>query len=281
MSDIHIHWFPGHMKKARNAVEEKLKACDGVIEIGDSRAPFSSFPDSLDALTKGKAKIFVLSKKDLADPARLKEAMARYREKGIQPYALNLTDPKSAKEIVRYLGSLRTSKDARFEKLGFPLPMKTFMVLGIPNVGKSTLINYLAGKKKAAVENRPGKTRDEPLIKINDKVQIFDTPGILEPNYQDPEVIGKLALLGSVKADLVPVIPLSDYLLDLTYPHYESFYRKRYGIVRDGSDEEYFYALAQSRKFLLKGEEVDVMRARSMVLTEFRNGILGPLSLDE
>lgn len=276
-----INWFPGHMQKALRRIQEKLSQCDGVIEIGDARAPFSSFPDYLDKLTQGKTKVFIFSKADLADPKVLDSQMKRMKEKGIEPFIYDLRDKKSGKEILKYLGDIRTSQDQRYMKLGFPLPIKRFMVLGIPNVGKSTFINSISGKKKAAVENKPGKTRAEQLIHASEKVYVFDTPGILEPNYEDKTAIAKLALLGSVRQDILPLIALSDFLLEFLIEHYPTNITERYGISLDGTCEEIFTNIARSRNLLLPGGNYDVERARNLLLFEFRNGTLGRISLDE
>lgn len=276
-----INWFPGHMAKARNAIEEKLKTCDGVIEIGDARAPISSFPDYLDKITQGKTKVYVFSKADLADPVVLEQQKARFKAKGIEPFVLDLRDKASVRPLLDYLAKVKTSKDSRYLRLGFPLPAKYYIVLGIPNVGKSTFINSLAGKKKAAVENRPGKTRDEPLIKVADKVYIFDAPGILEPNYGSKEVSAKLALLGSIRIDILPIIPLTDYLLDLLKKHYPALLTAKYGIDLALEDDAYFIAFAQLRKMLVSGSKPDTDRARMTFLTEFRSGAIGRISLDE
>ena len=276
-----INWFPGHMRKALNRIQEKLKQCDGVIEIGDARAPFSSFPDYLDRLTEGKLKVFVFSKIDLADPVCLESQMKRMKEKGIVPFCLDLRDKKSGKEILSFLSQVRTSQDQKYQKLGFPLPIKRFMVLGIPNVGKSTFINSLSGKKKAAVENKPGKTRQEQLIHVSDKVYIFDAPGILEPNYEDKTVIAKLALLGSVKQDILPLIALSDFLLDFLKEKYPESLVKRYEVLITGENEEIFQEIAKKRGFLLSKGVLDVERARKLLLNEFKKGQLGRISLDD
>ncbi len=276
-----INWFPGHMRKAINRIQEKLKQCDGVIEIGDARAPFSSFPDYLDHLTEGKVKVFVFSKIDLADETILKKQMERMQDQGIKPFCYDLREKKSGKDLLNYLSSVRTSQDARYQKLGFPLPIKRFIVLGIPNVGKSTFINSLAGKKKAAVENKPGKTRAEQLIHVSDKVYIFDAPGILEPNYEDKTVIAKLALLGSVKQDILPLIALSDFLLDFLRNHYTEQFLSRFPVDLSKSDEEVFTEMATIRNLLLPGGIPDSERARTLLLYEFRNGSLGRISLDD
>lgn len=275
-----IHWFPGHRQKALRARRQKLQLCDGVIEIGDARAPFSSFPDYLDQRTQDKVKVYVFSKADLADPDIFPKQREARKSKGIMPFSYDLRNPKAGKDLLSYLSKVETKNDKKYKKLGFPLPSKRFRVLGIPNVGKSTFINSLAGKKKAAVENRPGKTRDESLIHISEKVYIFDSPGILEPNYQDKEVIAKLALLGSVKQDILPLMPLSDFLLDFLSSHYPDSLQKRYGVSFRDSDEETYQAIALARKLLLPKGEPDSRKARSLVLSEFKVGTLGRRSLD-
>lgn len=282
MSSINeINWFPGHMKKAIDNVVKKLQQCDGVIEIGDSRAPFSSFPDYLDKITKDKLKIYVFSKADLVDPILLEKQLEEYRKKGIIPFAIDLRNPNSSKEMLKYLSQVKTKQDEKYQKLGFPLPNKTFMVLGIPNVGKSTFINSLAKKKKAAVENRPGKTRAQQLIKVSDKVYIYDVPGILEPNYENKETIAKLALLGSIKMEILPLIPLTDYLLDILKERYPQLLIDRYQVDLSLDNASIFNAIAINRKYMNSGNNVDDERARITLLKEFRDGTIGKISLDD
>lgn len=276
-----IHWFPGHRQKALRARREKLQLCDGVIEIGDARAPFSSFPDYLDQRTVDKVKVYIFSKADLADPLIFPKQRDQMRKNGIIPFSYDLRNPRAGKELLGYLSKVETKNDKKYKKLGFPLPSKRFRVLGIPNVGKSTFINSLAGKKKAAVENRPGKTRDESLIHVSEKVYIFDSPGILEPNYQNKEIVAKLALLGSLKQDILPLVPLSDYLFDFLSSHYPDALMKRYGVRLEATHEETFAKIALARKLLLLKGEPDTRKARSLVLSEFKVGTLGRRSLDD
>lgn len=276
-----LNWFPGHMKKALNQVAEKLKNVDGVIEIGDSRAPFSSFPNYLDKITKDKIKVYAFSHSENADPQKFINQIKKYEEMGIKTFSFDFRQEKECRPLLDYLSSIKTNKDEKYLKNNFPLPDKKFMILGIPNVGKSTLINTLSKKRKAAVENKPGKTRAQQLIRVSEKIYIVDTPGILEPNYEDKEVIAKLAILGSVKFDILPLVALTDLFLNFLREKYPSSLTSFYDIDISGTEESVFLNIAQKRNYLLKGGVYDSIRARKNLIDEFRKGTLGRISLDE
>ena len=276
-----ISWYPGHMAKAKRQLQEQLTRADVVIEVCDARIPLSSRNPDLDQMVQYKQRIVLLNKADLADPAVFKTQLAEFRRRGSEPFSFDLRDPKASQSMLKYLSSVKTSQDARYQRLGFPLPIKHFIVLGIPNVGKSTFINSLAGKKKAEVENRPGKTRSEPLIQVSDKVYIFDAPGILEPNYENKKSIAKLALLGSVKMEVLPVVALTEFLLSFLIRRYSSCLASRYGVNDFSSPDRVLEQIAVNRKLLSSGNRPDVDRARMMLLSEFRNGDLGRISLDD
>lgn len=276
-----LNWFPGHMKKALNQVAEKLKNVDGVIEIGDSRAPFSSFPNYLDKITKDKIKVYAFSHSENADPQKFINQIKKYEEIGIKTFSFDFRQEKECRPLLDYLSSIKTNKDEKYLKNNFPLPDKKFMILGIPNVGKSTLINTLSKKRKAAVENKPGKTRAQQLIRVSKKIYIVDTPGILEPNYEDKEVIAKLAILGSVKFDILPLVALTDRFLNFLREKYPSSLTSFYDIDISGTEESVFLNIAQKRNYLLKGGIYDSIRARKNLIDEFRKGTLGRISLDE
>ena len=248
-----LNWFPGHMKKALNQVAEKLKNVDGVIEIGDSRAPFSSFPNYLDKITKDKIKVYAFSHSENADPQKFINQIKKYEAMGIKTFSFDFRQEKECRPLLDYLSTIKTSKDEKYLKNNFPLPDKKFMILGIPNVGKSTLINTLSKKRKAAVENKPGKTRAQQLIRVSEKIYIVDTPGILEPNYEDKEVIAKLAILGSVKFDILPLVALTDHFLNFLREKYPSSLTSFYDIDISGTEENVFLNIAKKKKLSFKG----------------------------
>ena len=200
---------------------------------------------------------------------------------GIKTFSFDFRQEKECRPLLDYLSTIKTSKDEKYLKNNFPLSDKKFMILGIPNVGKSTLINTLSKKRKAAVENKPGKTRAQQLIRVSEKIYIVDTPGILEPNYEDKEVIAKLAILGSVKFDILPLVALTDHFLNFLREKYPSSLTSFYDIDISGTEESVFLNIAQKRNYLLKGGLYDSIRARKNLIDEFRKGTLGRISLDE
>ena len=280
MSQINSNWFPGHMKKALNNLKEIIPKCDGVINIGDSRVPLSSLSNSFDELIKNSVKINIYSKSDLTDLNRLNKILLEHKELGDKPFIVDLNNQTSREKIINCLENIRTKKDEKFLSLNFPKPNKYYVVIGIPNVGKSTLINLLSKNKKAKVENKPGLTRSEPLIKIKEKLYIYDSPGILEPNYQNKEVMLKLALIGSVKDNIFPIDQLGSFLFSHLNKTYPNLLKDKYQIdVNDYSS--FFEKLAENKKMCLNNGVLDINRAISFVINELRNGKLGKICLDE
>ena len=279
MSQINANWFPGHMKKALNNVKNIINKCDGVIEIIDSRAPISSMPTNLEELIKDKKRFVIFSKYDLCDKEKVKKHIDYFKSQNIIPLCYNLKNKQNTKYFINELKKQKTKKDLKFTTLGFPIPSKYYIVLGIPNVGKSTLINFLSIKNKAEVENKPGKTRSEPLIKIDDKLFIYDSPGILEPRYDDKNIMLKLALLGSVKENIFPLNHLAEFSFNLMDSLYPSRLQNYYQI--EASDADSFYIeVAKKRNMLLKNK-LDITRSMNQVLCDIRNGIIGEICLDE
>lgn len=283
MSINEINYYPGHMQKALGEIKEKLKNCDGVIEVMDLRGVKASFPLNLDDLIVNKIKVAVLTKEDIADKKKANNQIAILKEKGFETFTLDVRNVSSCSKLLDKLSSFKTKKDEKYLKLGFPMTKKRYMILGIPNVGKSTLINSLCKKYKTAVENRPGKTRSETLIQVSKYVEIYDTPGILRPNYEDKTLACQLALLGSIKIDSLNKITLSDYLFDFLKKEYPSYLINNYKLNEDiisKENEEILSIIAKNRNFILNSS-YDIERARDLVLKDFRNGNIGRISFDE
>lgn len=280
-SEPAINYFPGHMNKALGKIKETIHNIEAVIIVLDSRAPFSSFPAGLEEIAKEKQKVIILSKNDLSDKDKTREFIKLFREKGYLAFEANLKNKSEIKTIKQQLSSIKTSRDSRFEKLKLPLPPIKCMVLGIPNVGKSTIINSLSDKNRAATENIPGKTRKTTLFRATQRLWIFDTPGILEPKIHDRESMINLALIGSVKDDILPHDFLAKKLLLFLNEKYPNVFLSRYQIEQDSNPDQALLNLAIKRKFLLPNGQPDISRAVHCLLQEFKEGKLGGITLDD
>jgi len=277
-----INWFPGHMAKTIKEIKNKLSLIDIVIEIGDARAPISSFNHVLDEITKDKIKVMVFSKKDLADISKLSPILEDYSKKDIKCFVLNLKDKKDIKELVSYLESIKTNKGERYLKNGLIPPPNKALILGIPNVGKSTLINAILNKNRVSVANKPGHTKSMQLVKISSKLELIDSPGILQPNYENKEYLIRLSMIGSVKDEAVNLDIVYNYLSIYLLKEKIEEVRDRYKIEDNVTlDKDNLYLkIAKARHFVLNNNEIDAERAKYMVLNEFRSGLLGKVVVD-
>ncbi len=274
-----IHWFPGHMKKALNNITEKTKMVDVIIEILDARAPRSSMNPDLEKAIKNKKRLVVISKADLADPEQTKLWSAELKKEFDGFVVLNLTDPKSTKILSQEVSKLGVEKHQKEIAKGMkPQPIKA-MIIGIPNVGKSSLINRIANKKAAGVQNKPGYTRGEQFIKVDKDFILLDTPGILPMNYEDKKVATNLALIGSIREDILPNEVLIKSLLILLREFYPNSLKEKYDIDVIEDDLTVLNQIAK-RRGLLTGGEYDLSRAEITLLKEFKDGKLGRITLD-
>ena len=275
-----IHWFPGHMNKALHEVEEKIKLVDVVVELLDARAPLSSINEQLEKTIGQKKKVIVLSKPDLADPLQNDKWKEFFKKEGNLVLVLNLTNPNSVKEISTAINTLGQEKWAKQKAKGMkPQPIRT-MILGIPNVGKSSLINRIAKRSAAGVQNKPGFTRGEQWIKVNNDFLLLDTPGILPMSYENQKKAINLALLGAVKEDILPKTDLVESLLEIIKEKYPQSLKERFGIEEISSPEEVIKAISIKRGAIKNNGEIDVSKCENLLLKEFKDGLLGRMTLE-
>lgn len=279
--NLNIQWYPGHMTKTRRQIEADLKLVDAVCEIVDARIPVSSRNPDIDAICGTKPRLIVLNRMDLADPEATKKWLAYYKSKGI--YALT-TDCKSKKGIGDFVPAVRTvlkEKIQRNEAKGMHKALK-IMIVGIPNVGKSTFINQISGRKGAKAENRPGVTRGKQWVTVDSSLLLLDTPGILWPKFEDPEVGMKLAYTGAVKENVIDTEELSCHLMELFYRYYPHILTERYKIQPEGEMPGYMLLEEAGRKrgYLLARGEINTERMAKVLLDEYRSGKLGRLTFE-
>ena len=279
---LNIQWYPGHMTKTRRMMEENLKLVDAVCEILDARIPISSRNPDLDAICGTKPRMIILNRIDLADPAMVRLWAEYFRSQG---KAVVATDCKSKKGIngfvpaVRALLSDKLQRYAEKGQVGRPLKL---MIVGIPNVGKYTFINQIAGRKGAKAENRPGVTRGKQWVTVDQGLLLLDTPGILWPKFDDPEVGMRLAYTGAVKDDVLDVESLGCSLMRMLWSRYPDAIRDRYKIEmpEDAQGWELMEAAGRKRGFLVSGGDVDLERMARVLLEEYRSCKLGRFTLE-
>ena len=279
---MNIQWYPGHMTKTRRQIEADLKLLDAVCEIVDARIPMSSRNPDIDSICGAKPRIIVLNRMDLADPEATKRWAAYFRSKGM---AVVITDCKSRKGSNDFVPAARSVLKEKLERdaaKGMHRPVKV-MVVGIPNVGKSTLINQISGRKGAKAENRPGVTRGKQWVTVDTSLQLLDTPGILWPKFEDPNVGLMLAFTGAVKEDVIDIEELSTRLMELLWRYYPQVVKERYGV--EAKPEIPAYELLEmagkKRGFLMSGGVVNTERMAKVLLDEYRSGKLGRLTFEE
>ena len=277
--NMNIQWYPGHMTKTRRQIEADLKLVDAVCEIVDARIPISSRNPDIDAICGAKPRIIVLNRMDLADPEATKRWAAYFRGKGM---AVVITDCKTRKGINDFVPAARSVLKEKLERdaaRGMNRPVKV-MVVGIPNVGKSTLINQISGRKGAKAENRPGVTRGKQWVTVEAGLQLLDTPGILWAKFEDPNVGLMLAFTGAVKENVIDIEELSSRLMELLWQYYPQMVKDRYGVDAepDTPGYELLEAAGKKRGYLMSGGVVNSERMAKVLRDEYRAGKLGRLT---
>ena len=277
-----IHWYPGHMAKTRRLIEENLKLVDVVVEIIDARIPYSGRNPYFNDMLKKKERLIVMNKYDMADEAASKKWTEYFESRGIRVVPISCATGMGINKIMSEAESLVSEKLERDSEKGRNRTLK-LMMIGIPNVGKSSLINKLAGKASTITGNKPGVTRGKQWIRLRGNCELLDTPGILPQKFTNEKVAENLALTGAVKDEIINTELLSYKLVEYLRVHYESEIKARYKITEDISNMETFELIeliGKKRGFVISGGETDTERAAKMLIDEFRNCKIGRITLE-
>lgn len=280
-----IQWFPGHMAKARREISERMKVIDIVIELVDSRAPYSSKNPMLNDIINQKPRLIVLTKKDMSDDEKTKQWVAYYESIGYQAMSVNLKNFNEYQKIIEKCRMVLKPKMDKEKARGIKPRAIRAMVLGIPNVGKSTFINKLANRKATVTGNKPGVTKAQQIIRVAKDFELFDTPGVLWPKFEDEHIARNIALLGSIKQDILPLDDLFVYVMRYLTQNYPHLLRQRYNLEIDLDDPDWllksFDHIAEKRKIRPLRGETDYDRVIQLVFSEIHDGSLGKVTWED
>ncbi|EFR40487.1 ribosome biogenesis GTP-binding protein YlqF [Selenomonas sp. oral taxon 137 str. F0430] len=277
----HLQWYPGHMRKAERLVQENLKLVDVVIELLDARIPMSSANPVLREIVAGKTRLIVLNKSDLADPTATRAWVQYFASQDIVAVPVDAVKGSGTKELVQAIQKLAAPRTEKLAKHGAKPRAARCMILGIPNVGKSSLINRLSGGARTKVENRPGVTRAKQWIRIGAQLELLDMPGILWPKFEDARAALRLAFTGAISDTVYDVGGVVLQLLRVLHADYPATLRARYGLAENlPTGVELLEEIGRRRGCLVRGGRIDYEKAEQIVLTDFRSGRLGRVTLD-
>ena len=277
---MNVQWYPGHMTKAKRQMQEDIKLIDLIIELVDARVPLSSRNPDIDELGKNKARMILLNKADLADERQNRAWMEYFKEKGIYAVSIDSRNKGSMKAVSAAITEACKEKTERDRRRGIKNRPVRAMVAGIPNVGKSTFINTFAGKACAKTGNKPGVTKGKQWIKINKNVELLDTPGILWPKFEDQAVGLRLALIGSIKEEILNTTEMAMEFIGFLKKSYPGVLVERYSVDESKENLEILEEIARIRGCLMKGNQTDIDKAGRLLLEDFRSLRLGKLSLE-
>lgn len=277
---MNYQWYPGHMTKAKRMMQENIKLIDLVIELVDARIPMSSRNPDLDDIAKGKSRIILLNKADLADSVCNEKWAAYFKEKGFHVLLINSKTGMGIKSIQGLVQEACKEKIERDRKRGIMNRPVRAMVVGIPNVGKSTFINSFAGRACAKTGNKPGVTKGKQWIRLNKNLELLDTPGILWPRFENQKVGERLAMIGSMNDEILHMDELAVAVIAYIHDNYTGLLENRYGTTEKDDGYEMLKDICKSRGCYLKGEEPDIMRAAQLVVEDFRSGKIGKITLE-
>lgn len=278
---MHFQWYPGHMTKAKRMMQENIKLIDIMVELVDARIPVSSKNPDIDDLARNKYRLIILNKADMADPDVTALWEEYYKKKGFLVAKVNSQKGTGMNEVKKLIDVACKEKKERDKKRGILNRPIRAMISGIPNVGKSTFINSFAGKACAKTGNKPGVTKGKQWIKINKNVELLDTPGILWPKFEDQNVGLRLALIGSIKEEILNNTEITLLFIQFLLENYPGVLEKRYGVEENSAPLAILEEIAKIRGCLMKGNQYDVDKAALIVLDDFRSLKLGRLSLEK
>lgn len=278
---MNINWYPGHMKKTKESIQKNLKIVDVIFELIDSRIPYSSKNPDIDTIIGNKPKILILNKSDLSNAEANKKWQEFYSINMVESVLVDSISGKGIKKLIDLSYEATYENRISYEKKGVINRPIRAMILGIPNVGKSTLINTLSGRKGAKTGNRPGITKHNQWIKTKNKLELLDTPGILWPKFQDREVGINLAFTGAIKDEILDVETLALKLIERLALYFPNLLKTRYNIeIKDKSSLDIMEDIGRKRGCIIKGGEIDYTKVSNILLDEFRKGKIGKISLE-
>jgi len=277
---MNYQWYPGHMTKAIRSMQEDIKLIDLVIEIVDARIPVSSRNPDIDKLAQGKGRLILLNKSDLADNKANKEWLEYYKSQNIQALLIDSRKSTGLKDIQKAVNEACSAKIERDRKRGIKNRPLRAMVCGIPNVGKSTFINAISKKAATKTGNKPGVTKGKQWIRLNQTLELLDTPGILWPKFEDNTVGMHIAMIGSINDEILHVDELAADIIDFMKNNYGGRLAERYGVEEVSDNFAILEAIGKARGCLIKGGEIDYTKASNIVIDEFRSGKLGNITIE-
>lgn len=276
-----IQWFPGHMAKTKRLIIEHLKAVDVAAELLDARIPLSSANPMVEELLSGKPRIVILNKADLADPGMTKAWESYYKRKGVAAVSMSCGNGKDKKKFLRFIKEAAGPMLEKWKRRGLKTRSARIMILGIPNVGKSTLINFISGTAAARTANTPGHTRGKQWVRLSQGLDLLDTPGVLWPKFEDQVAALRLAATGAIAGDVFDADTVVSELMRVLARTAPDALREKYGIEDAAADPQILLAQAGKRRgCILPGGAIDYARVQTMILNDFRSGKLGRITLD-
>lgn len=273
-----INWYPGHMAKTKRQLIEQNNLIDVYYELIDARMPYSSKIKNIDEIIKDKPRILILTKTDLCDMNETTKWINYYKEQGYNVISLNLASKDSLKKLIDLTYEVTKEINLKRQQKGMKQRKIRVAILGIPNVGKSTLINRLVGRKAVMVGNKPGVTKQLNWIRINDKIELLDTPGILWPKFEEKEVALNLASLSAIKEDVLPLYEVTNHILEVLSKYYNEQLKERYNVSE--INEEVYDIIGKKRGCLIKGGEVDYDKVVNVIINDIKNGYFKNITFD-